>query len=167
MKGTPRSALLAGALIAAVATLAGCAISAADDATETMGNVETTVSTTTSETMTMAFVAVQTPTPEESAISITGSDAPSMATTAAATPGSTTAAATPGSTTAAATPGSTKFQNCSEMHKVYPHGVGRPGAVDHTSATGKPVTNFFVSAALYNANKHSDRDDDGIACEQR
>lgn len=57
------------------------------------------------------------------------------------------------------------FQNCTEMRKTYPHGVGRPGAVDRTSSSGKPVTNFFVDADLYNANKKSDRDKDGIACE--
>lgn len=49
------------------------------------------------------------------------------------------------------------------MHTVYPHDVGRPGARDQTS--GSPVTNFRVSASLYEANSGSDRDDDGIACE--
>jgi Excalibur calcium-binding domain len=50
------------------------------------------------------------------------------------------------------------------MHVDYPHGVGLPGAHDHT--TGTPVTTFIVSAALYNANVGSDRDGDGIACEK-
>ncbi len=58
----------------------------------------------------------------------------------------------------------TEFQNCTAMHEKYPHGVGRPGARDQT--TGTPVTNFVVSSALYSANAKSDRDDDGIACEQ-
>jgi hypothetical protein len=49
------------------------------------------------------------------------------------------------------------------MHKDYPHGVGRPGAVDKTSGTR--VTNFYVNKALYDANTKSDRDKDGIACE--
>jgi len=49
------------------------------------------------------------------------------------------------------------------MHTVYEHGVGRPGARDHTS--GEPVTDFLVSASLYEANSGSDRDHDGIACE--
>jgi hypothetical protein len=55
------------------------------------------------------------------------------------------------------------YANCDDMHADYPHGVGRPGAVDKTSGTR--VTNFFVSQALYNANSESDRDGDGIACE--
>jgi Spy/CpxP family protein refolding chaperone len=55
------------------------------------------------------------------------------------------------------------FQNCDAMHKVYPHGVGKPGAKDHTSGT--PVTTFKRSIPLYNANTASDRDKDGIACE--
>ena len=55
------------------------------------------------------------------------------------------------------------FANCTAMHRVYPHGVGRRGAHDHTSGT--PVTNFFRNNALYSANSGSDRDHDGIACE--
>ena len=55
------------------------------------------------------------------------------------------------------------FQNCDAMHKVYPHGVGKPGAKDKTSGT--PVTTFKRSTPLYNANTASDRDKDGIACE--
>jgi hypothetical protein len=37
-------------------------------------------------------------------------------------------------------------------------------APSHTSGTS--VTNFFRNTALYNANSGSDRDHDGIACEQ-
>ena len=55
------------------------------------------------------------------------------------------------------------FANCDAMHRVYPHGVGRPGARDQTSGT--PVTNFKRHRALYVANRGSDRDGDGIACE--
>jgi hypothetical protein len=55
------------------------------------------------------------------------------------------------------------FANCDAMHRVYPHGVGKPGAKDHTSGT--PVTTFKRSTPLYNANTASDRDKDGIACE--
>jgi hypothetical protein len=65
--------------------------------------------------------------------------------------------------TRAAAPPATEFANCTAMHERYPHGVGRPGAVDHTSGT--PVTSFYVSASLYDANTKSDRDKDGIACE--
>ncbi|MET1060766.1 MAG: excalibur calcium-binding domain-containing protein [Nocardioides sp.] len=56
-----------------------------------------------------------------------------------------------------------EFKNCTAMHKVYKHGVGKPKAHDKTSGT--PVTNFKHSLALYKANKKSDRDGDGIACE--
>ena len=57
------------------------------------------------------------------------------------------------------------YKNCTALNKAYPHGVGRNGARDKTS--GKPVTNFKVSNSLYAANRHSDRDGDGIACEKR
>jgi len=60
-------------------------------------------------------------------------------------------------------PAAHSFQNCTDMHTVYPHGVGLPGAHDQTS--GDPVTDFVRSTALYNANSGSDRDGDGIACE--
>ena len=56
------------------------------------------------------------------------------------------------------------FANCTAMHRVYAHGVGRRYAHDHTSGT--PVTNFFRNNALYSANSGSDRDHDGIACEK-
>ena len=59
----------------------------------------------------------------------------------------------------------TTFANCKQLNKKYKHGVGLPGAKDRTS--GKPVTNFKRSKALYKANKKSDRDKDGIACEKR
>ena len=57
------------------------------------------------------------------------------------------------------------FRKCTAMHKVYPHGVGKRYAHDHTSGT--PVTNFYRSRALYRANKSLDCDKDGIACEAR
>lgn len=66
------------------------------------------------------------------------------------------------------------YKNCTALNKVYPHGVGKKGAKDHTS--GKPVTNFKVSTTIYSyndgKNKHKgehdlDRDNDGIACEKR
>ncbi len=66
------------------------------------------------------------------------------------------------------------YKNCAALQKVYPHGVGKPGARDHTSS--KPVTTFKVSAALYAANDRRtastgeydlDRDNDGVACEKR
>ncbi len=57
-----------------------------------------------------------------------------------------------------------KFKNCTALNHTYAHGVGRSGAHDKTSS--RPVTNFKRSTALYNANKKSDRDKDGIACEK-
>lgn len=59
----------------------------------------------------------------------------------------------------------THFRNCIAMHVKYPHGVGKPGAIDHT--TGKKVRTFKRSTLLYNANKSLDRDHDKIACEKR
>jgi len=55
------------------------------------------------------------------------------------------------------------YANCDAMHQDYPHGVGRPGAVDRSSGT--PVTDFHVDQDLYDANDGRDRDKDGVACE--
>ena len=67
------------------------------------------------------------------------------------------------------------FKNCTELNKVYHHGVGKKGAKDHTSGT--PVKNFKVDSTLYYANNGPhrsggaeydlDRDNDGVACEKR
>jgi hypothetical protein len=56
------------------------------------------------------------------------------------------------------------FANCTALNKVYPHGVGKWGAKDHTSGTR--VTTFKRSNDLYRANDGMDRDGDGIACEK-
>ena len=72
---------------------------------------------------------------------------------------------------ATAAPAPKSYKNCTELNKVYPHGVGLRGARDKT--TGKPVTTFRVDKTLYNLNDggfrqyHLDRDNDGIACEKR
>ncbi|MFZ0529257.1 MAG: excalibur calcium-binding domain-containing protein [Propionicimonas sp.] len=62
-----------------------------------------------------------------------------------------------------------KFKNCTAMNKVYPHGVGKVGARDHTS--GQRVTTFKKSTSLYKKiiayRSGLDRDKDGIACEKR
>jgi hypothetical protein len=55
------------------------------------------------------------------------------------------------------------FKNCTELNKVYRHGVGRTGAVDNAK---KKVTAFTRNTAIYTANTISDRDKDGIACEK-
>lgn len=67
------------------------------------------------------------------------------------------------------------YKNCTELNKVYPHGVGKSGARDRTS--GRPVTNFRVDNTVYSYNDGGsnrrpgeydlDRDNDGIACEKR
>ena len=55
------------------------------------------------------------------------------------------------------------FKNCTELNKVYPGGVALPGAVNAGGATKKEPK---YDKALYTANKSSDRDKDGIACEK-
>ena len=56
-----------------------------------------------------------------------------------------------------------KFKNCSELNKIYPGGVALPGAVNAGGVTKKEPK---YDKALYTANKKSDRDGDGIACER-
>jgi hypothetical protein len=56
-----------------------------------------------------------------------------------------------------------KFKNCTELNKVYPGGVAKPGAVNKGGATKRQP---IIDAALYKANIKSDRDKDGIACEK-
>ncbi|SDS62889.1 excalibur calcium-binding domain-containing protein [Microlunatus soli] len=58
------------------------------------------------------------------------------------------------------------FKNCTAMNKVYKHGVGKKGAKDHTRSGARKVRTFKVDTALYKANRGSDRDHDGIACEK-
>ena len=55
------------------------------------------------------------------------------------------------------------FKNCTELNKVYPGGVALPGAVN---AGGTTKLTPKYDKALYTANKKSDRDKDGIACEK-
>jgi len=60
-----------------------------------------------------------------------------------------------------------EFKNCTALNKVYKHGVGKKGAKDKVRGSTKPVKNFKVDTKLYNQNKKSDRDKDGVACEKR
>ena len=61
---------------------------------------------------------------------------------------------------------SCRYTNCAALNGPFPHGVGRPGAVDRTKNT-PPVTDFAVDAGQYNENaSRLDRDKDGIACEK-
>jgi hypothetical protein len=55
------------------------------------------------------------------------------------------------------------FKNCTELNKVYPGGVALPGAMN-TGGMTKLTPKF--DKKLYEANKKSDRDKDGIACEK-
>ena len=55
------------------------------------------------------------------------------------------------------------FKNCTELNKLYPGGVALPGAINAGGETKKEPK---YDKALYDANKKSDRDKDGIACEK-
>ena len=59
--------------------------------------------------------------------------------------------------------------NCTNLNKKWPHGVGTRRAVDKTS--GVRVTNFYRNNdAYWAAERHNgtlDRDNDRIACEKR
>ncbi|MDR1766915.1 MAG: excalibur calcium-binding domain-containing protein [Propionibacteriaceae bacterium] len=71
---------------------------------------------------------------------------------------------------AAAPAAATRYKNCAALNKVYPHGVGKSGAKDKIkgkTGNAKAVANFKRSNSLYAANKHLDRDKDGVACEKR
>lgn len=61
------------------------------------------------------------------------------------------------------------YQNCKQLQKTYPHGVGKADAKDKTS--GKPVTTWTKDTSAYNkamsANRRLDGDKDGIACEKK
>ena len=60
-----------------------------------------------------------------------------------------------------------KFENCTELNRVYPHGVGLSGAVDKVKPGAIPVTSYTINDALYRSlNGNFDRDKDGIACEK-
>jgi hypothetical protein len=55
------------------------------------------------------------------------------------------------------------FKNCIEMNKVYPGGIAKVGAVNQGGVTKNEPE---YDNELYEANKKSDRDKDGIACEK-
>jgi hypothetical protein len=66
-------------------------------------------------------------------------------------------------TTSSVNAAAKKFKNCTELNKVYPGGVALPGAVNAGGVTKKEPK---YDKALYTANKKSDRDGDGVACEK-
>ena len=77
---------------------------------------------------------------------------------------------------ATAAPAPKSYKNCTELNKVYPHGVGKKGARDKVRGSTKPVKNFKVSTKVYKFNdgkarkkgeRDLDRDNDGVACEKR
>ena len=59
--------------------------------------------------------------------------------------------------------------NCTNLNKKWPHGVGLAKAKDRTSGT--PVTTFYRNTTAYRAadahNGTLDADNDCIACEKR
>ncbi|MCM3626292.1 excalibur calcium-binding domain-containing protein [Paenibacillus glycanilyticus] len=56
------------------------------------------------------------------------------------------------------------YKNCTALNKDYPGGVAKDAKVKNKG--GKTKHKPFVSKELYEANKKSDRDKDGIACEK-
>ncbi|WP_374992124.1 excalibur calcium-binding domain-containing protein [Paenibacillus sp. LHD-38] len=56
------------------------------------------------------------------------------------------------------------YKNCTELNKDYSGGVAQSASVKNKG--GKTKYKLFVSKALYDANKKSDRDKDLIACER-
>ncbi|MCG7337105.1 excalibur calcium-binding domain-containing protein [Sporosarcina sp. ACRSM] len=64
----------------------------------------------------------------------------------------------------AASPKTKTYANCKELNKVYPGGVARSASIKNKG--GKTKYKPFVSQALYDTNKKSDRDKDLIACER-
>lgn len=57
-----------------------------------------------------------------------------------------------------------KYKNCTELNKDYKGGVAISSSTKNKG--GKTKYKPHVSKELYNANKKSDRDNDGIACEK-
>jgi hypothetical protein len=57
------------------------------------------------------------------------------------------------------------YKSCSALHKDYPHGIAKRGAVDTPKPGYHRVKNFRTNGAVYTANKGLDKDHDKIACE--
>lgn len=75
------------------------------------------------------------------------------------------------STAASAASSVTTFRNCAAIHHAYPGGIAKKGVKYNTIHYGGQtyhrtlVGKVKFSTALYTANKKSDADHDGIACE--
>ena len=65
-------------------------------------------------------------------------------------------------------PPAKEYANCTAMHKVYAYrgGIKRVGAHDKRTDGGHAKYAPYVSTKRYNLNTKSDRDHDGVACEQ-
>jgi hypothetical protein len=72
----------------------------------------------------------------------------------------------PVATAQAKAPAVVAYKNCTAVHAHYKGGIAKVGAKDVRKGGGHAKYKPVVSTALYNANKKSDRDRDGIACEQ-
>jgi hypothetical protein len=68
----------------------------------------------------------------------------------------------------AAEPPIKAYPNCTAMHKVYAYrgGIKKVGAHDKRTDGGHAKYTPYVSTKRYNLNAKSDRDHDGVACEQ-
>ncbi|MEK6268210.1 MAG: excalibur calcium-binding domain-containing protein [Planococcus sp. (in: firmicutes)] len=75
-----------------------------------------------------------------------------------------TVSAAPMPTDAAAAVKVKTYENCTAINKVYKGGIARNSKVKNKGGATKYKP--FVSQALYDANKKSDRDKDLIACER-
>jgi hypothetical protein len=62
------------------------------------------------------------------------------------------------------------YSSCAKLNRVYPHGVGKPGAKDKVAGKyrpGRSVTTSTRNRAVYLANTDRDGDNDGVACEKK
>lgn len=98
----------------------------------------------------------------------------SSASTSSASTSTSTASTTAAHTTSSrlAKPAAKKFKNCTAIKKVYSGGIAKKGVKYNVVKVNGKKTNKALKGkvkfdtALYNANKKSDADKDGIACEK-
>lgn len=67
-----------------------------------------------------------------------------------------------------AAPAAHEYKNCTEIHKHWSGGIAKAGVHRNKTPSGSRALKGTVKhdTALYNANRKSDRDKDGVACEQ-
>lgn len=71
-----------------------------------------------------------------------------------------------------AAPSATAYANCTAIHRVYSGGIAKAGVTSNRVTSRGRTTHRALkghvkfSTALYTANRKSDRDHDGIACEK-